>query len=193
MSAQSDSLSSSVPHGSNKENLGLHANKQADQIPPPPFALKHAAVRVSLSSSSVSSDLSVPAEGCSHQAPASAALHAVSSRIDTAQQESKVLTQPPDGDRQPTVLQLLSQLDGIKWENVAKWAAKDSAEAAALCNKLTPIMAESVVSQMQLGEDAISRLEAQVAKKKLVSKTATARPGLGCVLYNSMVMSQPAM
>ena len=82
----------------------------------------------------------------------------------------------PKDNQQPTVLQLLSQLDSIKWENVANWAAKDSAEAAALCDKLIPIMAESVVSQFQLGDEAISRLEAQVAKKKLVSKAAVAEP-----------------
>ena len=159
----------------NQENCGVRGNLPPGNIALPAFALKHAAVNVSLSTS-VSSELSVLAGDTQYAAAAPHPLQAASVCSAGISGQPQVQPNNPKETQQPTVLQLLSQLDSIKWENVANWAAKDSAEAAALCDKLIPIMAESVVSQFQLGDEAILRLEAQVAKKKLVSKAAVAEP-----------------
>lgn len=172
------SLSSSLPHASGQnldkenKNLNIHAAL-------PAFALKHAAVAVSLSSSA-SSELSVPEEV---PAPNDTTPHAQqldAAARDTAahnEQASELLAgqqatgKAPQPGQQPTVLQLLSQLDSIKWENVANWASQDSAQAA-LCDRLVPLMAESLMDQDQGGSDSITRLELQVARKKLVSLVA---------------------
>ena len=156
-----------LPHG--KENQGVAANVIAKQVPLPAFALKQAAVNVSLSSSA-SSDVSLPVE---QPTPGGATptivqpesdVHHVASSL-AADQQVPQLSQP---DQQPTVLQLLTQLDSIKWEKVANWASQDSAEAAALCSRLVPLMAESVIEEEHSKDDSISRLELQVARKKLV-------------------------
>ena len=179
MSARSStSLCSSLPYASpvdmphGKENQGVAANHAAKEVPLPAFALKQAAVNVSLSSSA-SSLVSLPAE---QPTPSVAApgivqpesnMHQVTSDL-AADQQVPQLAQP---DQQPTVLQLLTQLDSIKWENVANWASQDSAEAAALCSRLVPLMAESVIEEEHSKDDSISRLELQVARKKLVCST----------------------
>ena len=64
-------------------------------------------------------------------------------------------------------MQLLSQLDIVKWDQVAAWAAGDSAQAAALADQLAPSIVESVTSEPDR-DHALLRLEAQVARKKLV-------------------------
>lgn len=160
-----------LPHG--KENQGVAANIVAKQVPLPAFALKQAAVNVSLSSSA-SSDVSIPAE---QPTPGGATptivqpesgVHLVASSLAADQQ----VPQLPRPDQQPTVLQLLTQMDNIKWEHVANWASQDSAEAAALCSRPVPLMAESVIEEEHSKDDNISRLELQVAKKKLVRSIA---------------------
>ena len=156
-------------HPEDKENRAVRTNHAAEKSQLPAFAFKHAAVNVSLSSTA-SSELSVPAEQSTPLAATSNALqpelHMPEQAINPASQGTAAGLSQPDP---PTVLQLLTQLDSIKWENVANWASQDSAEAAALCDKLVPLMAESVIEQDRIGDDSISRLELQVARKKLVS------------------------
>lgn len=171
--ASGTSLCSSKPQTdsqvNNKENRHANLGTAPKPVPLPTFALKHAAVAVSLSTS-ISSDLSMPDE--------QAAPVPVVSPSGALQPEASMQTTPntrllpqelAQPDYQPTVLQLLTQLDSIKWDTVANWASKDSAEAAALCDRLVPLMAESVIEQEQGGSDSISRLELQVARKKLAS------------------------
>lgn len=170
-------------HPEDKENRAVSTNHAAEKSQLPAFAFKHAAVNVSLSSTA-SSELSVPAEQSTSKAAASNALqpepHMPEQAINPASQGMAAGLPQPDP---PTVLQLLTQLDSIKWENVANWASQDSAEAAALCNKLMPLMAESVIEQDQVGDDSISRLELQVARKKLVSIPISKT----CILQSSSI------
>ena len=173
-------------HPEDKENIAVSANHAAEKSQLPAFAFKHAPVNVSLSSTA-SSELSVPAEESTPLAATSNGLqpelHIPEQAINPASQGTAAGLSQPDP---PTVLQLLSQLDSIKWENVANWASQDSAEAAALCNKLVPLMAESVIEQDQVGDDSISRLELQVARKKLVSS----RVSRTCILQSSSIYDE---
>lgn len=137
----------------------------------PSFALAHAAVDVSLSTSASSA---VSASASQHdQQPA----RSPQSQRKLEQDPRKVVQavqQPPaeTSASQPIVqdapiVQLLSQLDTVKWDQVAAWAAGDSAQAAALVDQLGPSLAESVTSEPDR-DHALLRLEAQVARKKLV-------------------------
>ena len=134
----------------------------------PAFAVAQAAMDVSLSSSS-SSDLSASASQCilpdagANQA-APAVNIAISNNNEAAQQAP---TNAQAATQLPAAAQILSQLDHLKWDHIAAWAAGDSAQAAALVQHLGPSVAASVVSEPDR-DQALLRLEAQVARKKLV-------------------------
>ncbi|KAA6418428.1 MAG: hypothetical protein FRX49_11588 [Trebouxia sp. A1-2] len=136
----------------------------------PSFALAHAAVDVSLSTSASSA---VSASASQHdQQPASSPQSQHKPEQDPNKRVQAVQQLPAETSAaQPTVqhapiVHLLSQLDTVKWDQVAAWAAGDSAQAAALIDQLGPSLAESVVSEPDR-DHALLRLEAQVACKKL--------------------------
>ena len=137
----------------------------------PSFALAHAAVDVSLSTSASSA---VSASASQHdQQPARSPQSQHKLEMDQKKGVQAVQQHPAETvASQPTVqdapiVQLLSQLDTVKWDQVAAWAAGDSAQAAALLDQLGPSLAESVTSETDR-DHALLRLEAQVARKKLV-------------------------
>lgn len=138
----------------------------------PAFALTQAAVNVSLSTSATS------------ELSGSASQHAQQPTVNNHDQlevddnqkhavqasQSKAAKQPAPEHivSDAPIIQVLSQLDTVKWDQVAAWAAGDSAQAAALVQQLGPKVAESVMSEPDR-DCALLRLEAQVAQKKLVS------------------------
>jgi len=137
----------------------------------PSFALAHAAVDVSLSTSASSA---VSASASQHdQQPARSPQSQHKLEQDPKKVAQTVQQHPAETSAsQPTVqdapiVQLLSQLDIVKWDQVAAWAAGDSAQAAALADQLAPSIVESVTSEPDR-DHALLRLEAQVARKKLV-------------------------
>ncbi|KAL0019445.1 hypothetical protein WJX77_000469 [Trebouxia sp. C0004] len=136
----------------------------------PSFALAHAAVDVSLSTSASSA---VSASASQHdQQPATSPQSQHKLEQDPQKVVQAVQQNPAETSAShPTVqdapiVQLLSQLDTVKWDQVAAWAAGDSAQAAALVEQLGPSLAESVTSEPDR-DHALLRLEAQVARKKL--------------------------
>ena len=131
----------------------------------PAYAMAHAAVDVSLSTS-VSSAISGSASQQIQQqtSPAEAQRVAAPEQLHTVQ-GMPVLQPAQDLPEE----QKLSQLDNIKWDQVAAWAAGDSAQAAGLVEQLGPAVAESVLSEPDR-DHALLRLEAQVARKKLVRR-----------------------
>lgn len=131
----------------------------------PAYAMAHAAVDVSLSTS-VSSAISGSASQHIQQqtSPSEAQRVAAPEQLHTVQ--GTPLLQPA---QDLPVEQKLSQLDNIKWDQVAAWAAGDSAQAAGLVEQLGPAVAESVLSEPDR-DHALLRLEAQVARKKLVRR-----------------------
>ena len=137
----------------------------------PSFALAHAAVDVSLSTSA-SSAISASA-GQHDQQPVRSPQSQHRLEQDTKKGVQAVQQHPAETSAsQPTVqdapiVQLLSQLDTVKWDQVAAWAAGDSAQAAAPVGQLGPSLAESVTLEPDR-DHALLRLEAQVARKKLV-------------------------
>ena len=139
------------------------------QMKMPAFALADAVVDVSLgssASSSISGSASQHIQQEPQAKPASAASETKPGDHTAADTQpcnaaSAVLSHVP-------VVQLLSQLDSVKWGQVAAWAAGDSAQAAALVEHLGPSIAESVASEAQDQDQALLRLEAQVMRKKLV-------------------------
>jgi len=142
----------------------------------PAFALAHAAVDVSLSTS-VSSALSGSAsQHVQQQASADLPQQLVdTNQHQNAQMEPDNLPEESGAQlvgQEAPVIQILSQLDNVKWDQVAAWAAGDSAQAAALVDQLGPHKAESMVSEPDR-DTVLLRLEAQVARKKLVSLPAS--------------------
>ncbi len=139
----------------------------------PSFALAHAAVDVSLSTSASSA---VSASASQHDGQPARSPHSPQHQPQQDQMKGvQAVEQHPaeTSASQPIVqdapiVQLLSQLDTVKWDQVAAWAAGDSAQAAALVDQLGPSLAESVTSEPDR-DYALLRLEAQVARKKLVS------------------------
>lgn len=144
------------------------------QMTMPAFALADAVVDVSLgssASSSISGSASQHIQQEAQATPASAASdikpgdHTVAN-AQPSNATTAVLSHVP-------IVQLLSQLDSVKWGQVAAWAAGDSAQAAALVEHLGPSIAESVASEAQEQDHALLRLEAQVIRKKLVRLIVT--------------------
>jgi len=137
----------------------------------PSFAIAHAAVDVSLSTSASSA---VSASADQHdQQPARSPQSQHKLQQDQKKGVQAVQQHPAETSASQTtfqeapIVQLLSQLDTVKWDQVAAWAAGDSAQAAALVDQLGPSLAESVTSEPDR-DHALLRLEAQVARKKLV-------------------------
>lgn len=158
----------------------------------PSFALAHAAVDVSLSTSASSA---VSASASQHdQQPASSPQSQHKPEQDPNKRVQAVQQLPAETSAaQPTVqhapiVHLLSQLDTVKWDQVAAWAAGDSAQAAALIDQLGPSLAESVVSEPDR-DHALLRLEAQVACKKLVRLSQSLRTLLWVLLCSALLSS----
>ena len=135
----------------------------------PAFATARAAIDVSLSTS-VSSDVSASAsqqvqpEATAPQAqPEPATTHSHDAIEHSATAQAQALPQ------EAPAAQILSQLDTLKWDQVAAWAGDDSVQAAALVQTLGPSVAASVVSEPDR-DHKLLHLEAQVARKKLVRK-----------------------
>lgn len=155
--------------------IKVNTAKAEPQMTMPAFALADAVVDVSLGSSASSSISGSASQHIQQEAeakPASAASERKPGDHTAADTQpcnatSAVLSHVP-------IVQLLSQLDSVKWGQVAAWAAGDSAQAAALVEHLGPSIAESVASDLAQDQDhALLRLEAQVMRKKLVRPTAT--------------------
>ena len=142
----------------------------------PSFALAHAAMDVSLStsaSSAVSDSASQHDQQPARSPPSQRKLEQDPKKVVQAVQQHPAETsasQPTVQDA--SIVLLLSQLDTVKWDQVAAWAAGDSAQAAALVDQLGPSLAESVTSEPDR-DHAMLRLEAQVARKKLVRLSQT--------------------
>ena len=137
----------------------------------PSFALAHAAVDVSLSTSA-SSAISASASQHDQQLGRSPqSQHKLEQDpkkgVQAVQQHPAATLASQSIVQDAPIVQLLSQLDTVKWDQVAAWAAGDSAQAAALVDQLGPSLAESVTSEPDR-DHALLRLEAQVARKKLV-------------------------
>ena len=147
----------------------------ANSEPPmtmPAFALANAVVDVSLSSSASSAISGSASQHIRQEAPA--ADHSASAATEAKSDcQAAADTQPcipaPATVSHVPVAQLLSELDSVKWGQVAAWAARDSAQAADLVEHLGPCIAESVASDADR-DHALLRLEAQVARKKLVRR-----------------------
>ena len=129
----------------------------------PAFALATAVVDVSLSSSASSAISGSASQHLCQEAPPVQSKHPIP---DPSQPDAPALA-----GQNALVVQLLSQQDSVKWDQVAAWAAGDSAQAAALVQQLGPCIAESVASEGDR-DHALLRLEAQVACKKLVGHFA---------------------
>lgn len=144
------------------------------QMMMPAFALANAVVDVSLGSSatsSISGSASQHIQQEAHAKPASAASETkpgdhTAANTQPCNATSAVLSHVP-------IVQLLSQLDSVKWGQVAAWAAGDSAQAAALVEHLGPSIAESGAASEADQDHALLRLEAQVMRKKLVRLIVT--------------------
>lgn len=137
----------------------------------PAFALTDAVIDVSLGSSASSSISGSASQHIQQEAqakPASAA-----SEIDHTANSTQPCNATSAVPSHVPILQLLSQLDSVKWGQVAAWAAGDSAQAAALVEHLGPSIAESVASEAQDQDHALLRLEGQVMRKKLVRLIVT--------------------
>ena len=160
----------------------------------PAFALANAVVDVSLSSSDSSAisgsttqhpyQEAPPVQPSICQGTEQKSDHQKAVHPSPSNPESKrPAADPPQPDalaiagQNAPLVQLLSQQDSVKWDQVAAWAAGDSAQAAALTQQLGPCIAESVASEADR-DQALLRLEAQVARKKLVGDSALSRLGL---------------
>ena len=147
----------------------------------PAFAFANAVVDVSLSSSSLSSSASQHIQP-EPEPPASFAVQSTSQQpkdsaadvrpADEIYSQARAASPQPHANAPATgqnapELQLLSRLDSVKWDQVATWAAEDSAQAAAVIQHLGPCVAESIASDADR-DHALLRLEGQVARKKLV-------------------------
>ncbi len=142
-----------------------------DSFKLPSFAIAHAAVGVSLStsaSSAVSASASQHDQQPARSPPSQRKLEQDPKKVvQAAQQHPAEASASHPTVQDAPIVQLLSQLDTVKWDQVAAWAAGDSAQAAALVDQLGPSLAESVISEPDR-DHALLRLETQVARKKLV-------------------------
>ena len=167
-----------------KGQLGTGSpSTQGPALRMPTFVTANAAVDVSLSTS-VSSGVSASAS--QRIQPEATAPH-TQLELDTTRSHVAACQQSPtaqahDLPQKAAAAQVLSQLDTLKWDQVAAWAAGDSAQAAALVQTLGPSVAASVVSEPDR-DHALLQLEAQVARKKLV-RTST------CILLHSFIHAE---